>query len=634
VLALSPETSPDERERSAALDAWQALLAALPNGAVIGDAHRQIVVLNRAAEDLLSVEIAHVKGCPLTDLVDPLTRALGLSDSAARELHALLAGTDSPTDQIAERTFAAADKAHYLSLRMVPLVLAPTSSPAAYHVLLLTPAHSGAETPAQPLDELTHALAHGLAESLAAIHKALPSLEPTTRGADPATQRHTLHQIGERTDEMLAALAALDGLISLRDGAAALQTAPVELSDLLMRIAGNSKHDTSGHTFELALKGEEPRIIADEQWVERAITLLLEHAIKMAPRGGTIHLGLRARHEELVVSVRQEARAVPAAQVSRLCEPFARLDGCEDVVVGGGLGLPLARAVAEAHGGRLWAEFADGMPGMTILIALPLVPPRRMPGERDTGISAPAALSLPAREPLSIERARQVVLVAHADPHLARYLRANLEEQHFRALVTGELGDLLRQIELEEPDLLLVESDLPGLGGADALHRLRAQARVPVIALARRHDARECVRALNQGASDYIAQPFNTEELVARVRAALRTTPLSSRQEAPEPLFQSGDLTIDYAQRAVAVAGQQVSLSKTEFKLLRALAHHAGMVLSHEVLLERVWGPAYHHEVEFVWVYIRRLRRKIEPDPAHPRFILTVPGVGYRLIRE
>ncbi|MGZ3603190.1 MAG: winged helix-turn-helix domain-containing protein, partial [Ktedonobacterales bacterium] len=132
---------------------------------------------------------------------------------------------------------------------------------------------------------------------------------------------------------------------------------------------------------------------------------------------------------------------------------------------------------------------------------------------------------------------------------------------------------------------------------------------------------------------DYIVKPFSIEELLARVRVVLRTRQASARATEQEPVFQSGELTVDFAQRIVSVSGQPVSLSKTEFKLLRVLAQHAGMVLSHEVLLERVWGAAYSQEIEFVWVYIRRLRRKIEPDPANPCYILTVPGVGYRLAR-
>ncbi len=387
------------------------------------------------------------------------------------------------------------------------------------------------------------------------------------------------------------------------------------------------------HTFELALPGEVPAILADEQRVERALALLIEHAVKMTPRGSTIRVDVRPRHDEVVVSVRQRARAVAVQQLGLLFEPFARLDGCEDVVVGGGLGMPLARAIVQAHGGRIWAELPDGNPGMTVYAAWPLVPPPRPSVPQPLLTPAMAESTGPVPERLPLTRARQVVLLAVADNRLANYLRANLEAEQFRAVVATESTEVFRLLELEEPDLTLVDAELAGLGEQEGLHRLRARAHMPVILLARRHDPLECARALNQGASDYLARPFSIEELVARVRAALRTSVAASHAPVEEPIFTCDDLTIDYAQRLVTVAGRPVSLSKTEFKLLRALAHHAGMVLSHETLLERVWGPAYAHEVEFVWVYIRRLRRKIEPDPAHPRYIQTVPGVGYRLVR-
>jgi len=135
------------------------------------------------------------------------------------------------------------------------------------------------------------------------------------------------------------------------------------------------------------------------------------------------------------------------------------------------------------------------------------------------------------------------------------------------------------------------------------------------------------------GAADYLGKPFHIDELIARVRVALRRSQENTNQRTIGSSIHIGDLSIDLQQRLVMVAGSPVSLSKTEFRLLRVLGQHAGMVMSHDILLERVWGPGYSQEVAFVWVYIRRLRRKLEPDPAHPRYILTVPGVGYRLAK-
>jgi len=123
------------------------------------------------------------------------------------------------------------------------------------------------------------------------------------------------------------------------------------------------------------------------------------------------------------------------------------------------------------------------------------------------------------------------------------------------------------------------------------------------------------------------------EELLARVRVALRRQGQPPQRDAQSAVFSSGDLTIDFAQRQVRVAGRDVQLSRTEYKLLTVLAQHAGMVLTHELLLEKVWGPGYNREMDFIWVYIRRVRRKIEPDPSQPHYILTVPGVGYKLAR-
>jgi two-component system KDP operon response regulator KdpE len=154
-----------------------------------------------------------------------------------------------------------------------------------------------------------------------------------------------------------------------------------------------------------------------------------------------------------------------------------------------------------------------------------------------------------------------------------------------------------------------------------------------VLLLAGAYDAEACARLLDAGASDYLAKPIHIDELLARLRAALRRYGPEQAGTSNEPIFRSGELEIDFAQRRVAVGAGEVALSKTEFKLLRVLAQHAGAVLSHDMLLERVWGASYRQETEFVWVYVRRLRRKLEPDPKHPRYVLTVPGVGYRLAK-
>lgn len=269
---------------------------------------------------------------------------------------------------------------------------------------------------------------------------------------------------------------------------------------------------------------------------------------------------------------------------------------------------------------------------MTLVLALPIVPdPARLPQSVAHSASAvDSAEQAASGAALALARARSVALVAHGDTRMARYLRANLEAANFTARTATNLSVALKLIEQEEPDIILLDLALPDDEGREPLARTLARASAPIIALGQSADPAVCVRALDAGAVDFIALPLSVEETLARVRRALRP----HRGQAPEPrqrIFTCGDLVIDDTQRLVTVAGAPTQLSKTEYRLLRALAQNLGKTLSHETLLAQVWGPAYSQEIEFIWVYIRRLRRKIEPDPARPRYILTAPGVGYRL---
>jgi two-component system KDP operon response regulator KdpE len=326
--------------------------------------------------------------------------------------------------------------------------------------------------------------------------------------------------------------------------------------------------------------------------------------------------------DDVAISVRCPLRATDSVQPARLFERFAepQADGAGEVE------LALARAIAERHGGRVWAEFSAAEQAVTLSLALPTTPsPASEPAERADETAAEAPGAAPA-----LARAHSVVVVAHGDARMSRYLRANLEAAEFSAKTAASLSAALKLIEMEEPDLVLLDLALPDEEGREPLARALARTTAPIIALGQSADPAACVSALDAGATDFIAQPLSVEETLARIRRALRP----QRGQAPEArphIFTCGDLLIDDSQRLVTVAGAPAALSKTEYRLLRTLAQNTGKTLSHETLLAQVWGPAYSQEIEFVWVYIRRLRRKIEPDPAHPRYILTAPGIGYRL---
>jgi DNA-binding response OmpR family regulator len=171
------------------------------------------------------------------------------------------------------------------------------------------------------------------------------------------------------------------------------------------------------------------------------------------------------------------------------------------------------------------------------------------------------------------------------------------------------------------------------MSGIELLQRLREFSQTPVITLCDDCDEDERVQLFDLGTDDLVVKPFGMKELLARMRALLRRQPTLPEQATSQAIFTTGDLTIDYAQHQVLLRGRAVHLSKREYKLLSTLARNVGMVLTHEVLLERVWGPEYDREVGFIWVYISRLRRKIEADPRNPCYILTIPDVGYKLAK-
>lgn len=219
------------------------------------------------------------------------------------------------------------------------------------------------------------------------------------------------------------------------------------------------------------------------------------------------------------------------------------------------------------------------------------------------------------------------VLVVDDEPPIRRFLRTSLSAQGYEVAEAEDGAAALEAIARREPDLLILDLGLPGLDGLEVIRRLRGSgAALPVIVLSSRVDEAGKVEALDLGADDYVTKPFGMDELLARLRAALRH---KLQQRGERPLFRSGDLTVDLVRRIVTVRGGEIRLSPREYDLLRLLVAHAGKVLTHRMILKEVWGG--ETDVQYLRIYIRQLRQKIESEPERPRHILTETGVGYRL---
>ncbi|MGF7008370.1 response regulator [Aminobacter sp. BE322] len=219
------------------------------------------------------------------------------------------------------------------------------------------------------------------------------------------------------------------------------------------------------------------------------------------------------------------------------------------------------------------------------------------------------------------------ILVVDDEPPIRKLLRVGLGTQGYAIFEAPAAKAALAIARAEQPDLVLLDLGLPDMAGHDLLAAWRAEGvQVPVIILSSRTDEAGIVKALELGADDYVTKPFGMNELIARIRTALRHR---LQQQGEKPVFQTGELSVDLVKRIVKVAGQEVKLSPKEYDILRALVQHAGKVLTHRFLLEHVWGGSA--DVQYLRVYVRQLRQKIEKTPDEPQYITTETGVGYRL---
>lgn len=223
---------------------------------------------------------------------------------------------------------------------------------------------------------------------------------------------------------------------------------------------------------------------------------------------------------------------------------------------------------------------------------------------------------------------KATILVVDDEPHVLKLVKANLESSGYKVLTATDGEEALQTVERETPDLVVLDLMLPKLDGYTACRRIREFSSVPIIMLTARSAQMDLIHGFEVGADDYLIKPFSVPELLMRIQAVLR------RSQWPEEMivrraFKAGPIEIDFAQHRVTRDGQPVKLTPTEYRLLAYLAVNANRVISHRELLRVVWGPEYGEESEYLRVYMRYLRQKLEPDPANPRYLLTQPAAGY-----
>ncbi len=596
----------------------------MTSGFVLLDRQKRIAYANARVEDLLGLEAGALIDRPAFDFRKQLLSLAADPPLAEEELGRVWTNDD---EVVADLALAHA-AVRWLRVRSFPVRDEPGDL-LGWGMLLddVTLERASEKVKAEALA----LAAHELKTPLAVIKGSATTLLANSQRWDPAAQREMLQLIDEQCDQLHELVNGLLDVWRLDAGLLPINPTLIRLPELLEPLMERWQERSPRHRIILKLPADLPPLLADRSRLEQVLNHILDNAVKYSPGGEVVIAGV-ASEGRIEIRVADQGRGLMQDHLERIFDRFYRVLDAGEHVPGSGMGLAIARAVVQAHGGSIWATSDGPGKGATFHVALPLTPHRAAASAPLRASSGPLTPPAESARPNRLTD-RQTILVVDNDPGMVRYVRANLEAQQYRVFCAADGGQAFQLVEREEPDLIIVDVGMHGMDGFDLLARLREFSSVPVIMLSAKRAEEECVRALELGAVDYLGKPFGMAELLARVRVALRRHSQTEQRGAHSALFSSGDLTIDFVQRQVRVAGREVPLSRTEYKLLTVLAQHAGMVLTHELLLEKVWGPGYNREMDFIWVYIRRVRRKIEPDPSHPCYILTVPGVGYKLAR-
>ncbi len=438
---------------------------------------------------------------------------------------------------------------------------------------------------------------------------------------DPAVVRQFFRIIGDQVDHMNGLVSDLLDVARLETGTLPVNPEPAEVAVLVDRARSAFTSAGGRNPLQIDVEPKLPLVMADRRRIVQVLGNLLTNAARNSPESSVIGVSAVREDVHVAVSVSDQGHGIPAESLPHL---FRKSSGTQSEEQGGetGLGLAICKGIVEAHGGRIWGESDGPGLGARFTFTLPTVEPAG-------GAAVDQTPSIAERSSLPRQGERVRVLAVDDDPQALRYVRDALIANDFEPVVTGDPEEVLPLLEEQRPDLALLDLVLPGTDGIDLMGEILQRADVPVIFLSAYGRDELIARAFEMGAVDYVVKPFSPTELSARIKAALRRREVSE----PPPPYVLGDLAIDYSERQVTLAGQQIRLTPTEYRMLTELSANAGTLLTYERLLGRVWGEKADGDVRPMRTIVGKLRRKLGDDTEHPRYIFTEPRVGYRMPR-
>ena len=456
-------------------------------------------------------------------------------------------------------------------------------------------------------------VSHELRAPLTSIKGSAATVLRASRIFGPAEVAQFFRIIDQQADRMDSLIGDLLDAGRIETGTLSVAPEPSEVAALVDQARGTFVSGGGRHTVRIDLPPGLPRVMADRQRLVQVFNNLLANAARHSPESAPIRVAAEREGSNVAVSVSDEGRGIAPDQLGQLFRKYTTA-GDGEGISGGGLGLAICKGLVEAHGGRIRAESGGVGLGARFTFTIPVA-------EESGGGPATGRPGAPGEAPEAVP-----ILVVDDDPETLRHVRDTLAEAGYAPLVTGDTQELSRLIRTEKPRLVLLDLMLPGTDGIELMRTVPELADLPVIFISGYGRDETIARALEAGAEDYVVKPFSPTELTARIRAALR------RRLTPSP-FVLGELSIDYDRRRVSLAGRPVTLTATEYELLRVLAQGAGRVLTHQALLRQVWAGRSTGNPKIVRAYVKRLRNKLGDDAARPAWIFNERGVGYRMPR-
>ena len=456
-------------------------------------------------------------------------------------------------------------------------------------------------------------VSHELRAPLTSIKGSAATVLRASRIFGPAEVAQFFRIIDEQADRMDSLIGDLLDAGRIDAGTLSVAPEPSEVAALVDQARGTFISGGGRHTVRIDLPPDLPRVMADRQRLVQVLNNLLANAARHSPETAPIRIEAEREGLQVAVSVADEGRGIAPDHLGQLFRKYTAA-GDRKGGLGGGLGLAICKGLVEAQGGRIRAESGGVGLGARFTFTIPVV-------EESGAGPAPGRPGAPGEAPAAVP-----ILVVDDDPETLRHVRDTLAEAGYAPLVTGDPQELSRLIRAEKPRLVLLDLMLPGTDGVELMRTVPELADLPVIFISGYGRDETIARALEAGAEDYVVKPFSPTELTARIRAALR------RRSNPVP-FVLGELSIDYDRRRVSLAGRPVTLTATEYELLRVLAQGAGRVLTHQALLRQVWAGRSYGNPKIVRAYVKRLRNRLGDAAARPTWIFNERGVGYRMAR-